>query len=197
MALTLNGSNNTIAGLAVGGLPDGIVDTDMLAAKAAKLGKIGDGGIIQVVEAKTTTEAAHDSSANTNYSSLSFDCNITPISTSSKIILTYSINFCTESVAREVSFRPTRGGTPFNTNNGDGARHVGTASRIIEYAGSSETISWTCVDSPNTTSQVTYGFQHSIMVSGCWIVRNRSFTNTNNGSHALGASFITAMEVAG
>ena len=32
MALTLNGSTNTIAGLAVGGLPDGIVDTDMLAA---------------------------------------------------------------------------------------------------------------------------------------------------------------------
>ena len=34
MALTLNGSNNTIAGVAVGGLPDGIVDTDMIAANA-------------------------------------------------------------------------------------------------------------------------------------------------------------------
>lgn len=32
MALTLNGSNNTIAGLAVGGLPDGIVDRDTLAS---------------------------------------------------------------------------------------------------------------------------------------------------------------------
>ena len=30
MALTLNGSNNTIAGLAVGGLPDGIVDADTI-----------------------------------------------------------------------------------------------------------------------------------------------------------------------
>ena len=34
MALTFNGSTNTIGGLAVGGLPDGIVDTDMLAAGA-------------------------------------------------------------------------------------------------------------------------------------------------------------------
>ena len=34
MALTLNGTANTISGLAVGGLPDGIVDTDMLAADA-------------------------------------------------------------------------------------------------------------------------------------------------------------------
>ena len=34
MALTLNGSANTIAGVAVGGLPDGIVDTDMIATDA-------------------------------------------------------------------------------------------------------------------------------------------------------------------
>ena len=41
MALTLNGSNNTIAGLAVGGLPDGIVDADMIATDAVTAPKIG------------------------------------------------------------------------------------------------------------------------------------------------------------
>ena len=39
MALTLNGTTNTIGGLAVGGLPDGIVDTDMLAASAVTAAK--------------------------------------------------------------------------------------------------------------------------------------------------------------
>ena len=39
MALTLNGTTNTIGGLAVGGLPDGIVDTDMLAASAVTSAK--------------------------------------------------------------------------------------------------------------------------------------------------------------
>ena len=34
MAITVNGTANTIAGLAVGGLPDGTVDTDMLATNA-------------------------------------------------------------------------------------------------------------------------------------------------------------------
>ena len=34
MAIAINGSSNTITGLAVGGLPDGVVDTDMLAANA-------------------------------------------------------------------------------------------------------------------------------------------------------------------
>ena len=41
MALTFNGSANTIGGLAVGGLPDGIVDTDMIAADAVTQPKIG------------------------------------------------------------------------------------------------------------------------------------------------------------
>ena len=34
MAISIDGSNNTISGLAVGGLPNGVVDTDMLANNA-------------------------------------------------------------------------------------------------------------------------------------------------------------------
>ncbi len=45
MALTLNGSANTIGGLAVGGLPDGTVDEDSLAANAVVTGKITDATI--------------------------------------------------------------------------------------------------------------------------------------------------------
>ena len=40
MPIVLNGSTNVISGLAVGGLPDGIVDTDMLAANAVTTAKI-------------------------------------------------------------------------------------------------------------------------------------------------------------
>ena len=41
MAIAINGSSNTITGIAVGGLPDGIVDTDMLADDAVTAPKIG------------------------------------------------------------------------------------------------------------------------------------------------------------
>ena len=41
MAISINGSTNVISGVAVGGLPDGIVDTDMLAADAVTAPKIG------------------------------------------------------------------------------------------------------------------------------------------------------------
>ena len=47
MALVLNGSANTIGGLAVGGLPDGIVDTDMIAAEAVTDVKRGPGTILK------------------------------------------------------------------------------------------------------------------------------------------------------
>ena len=60
MALSFDGSNNTIAGLAVGGLPDGIVDADMIAANAITTPKIGNdqvtadkrsnGSVVQVVQ---------------------------------------------------------------------------------------------------------------------------------------------------
>ena len=40
MPISLNGSTNVITGVAVGGLPDGIVDTDMLAANAVSEAKL-------------------------------------------------------------------------------------------------------------------------------------------------------------
>ena len=44
MAITINGTG-TLTGVSVGGLPDGIVDADMLAANAVVTGKITDGTI--------------------------------------------------------------------------------------------------------------------------------------------------------
>tara|TARA_R100001086_G_scaffold136928_1_gene71423 strand:- start:396 stop:851 length:456 start_codon:yes stop_codon:yes gene_type:complete len=40
MPIEINGSSNTITGLAVGGLPDGVVDTDMVAANAVTTAKL-------------------------------------------------------------------------------------------------------------------------------------------------------------
>ena len=44
MSVTING-NGTIAGVSVGGLPDGIVDSDMLAANAVATAKIADDAV--------------------------------------------------------------------------------------------------------------------------------------------------------
>ena len=64
MALTLDGSNNTIAGLAVGGLPDGVVDTDTLAANAVTVAK-ASGSVKGIQEADQWRISADVSSSDT------------------------------------------------------------------------------------------------------------------------------------
>ena len=49
MPIAINGSG-TVTGVSVGGLPDGIVDTDMIAAGAVTAPKRGTGSVIQVVQ---------------------------------------------------------------------------------------------------------------------------------------------------
>ena len=47
MAIAINGSTNVITGVAVGGLPDGIVDADMLAADSVTDGKLNISGEVK------------------------------------------------------------------------------------------------------------------------------------------------------
>ena len=50
MPIAINGSG-TVTGISVGGLPDGIVDTDMLASGATTAPKSAGRKILQVVQA--------------------------------------------------------------------------------------------------------------------------------------------------
>ena len=61
MALVFNGTTNVISGVAVGGLPDGIVDTDMLAANAVATAKIANDA---VTDAKQNLNGAAKAWAN-------------------------------------------------------------------------------------------------------------------------------------
>ena len=92
MPISINGSG-TVTGVSVGGLPDGIVDTDMLAAKAATAAKIGNGGIIQVVHAlKTDRQTIGANLAHGNAVEISgMSCTITPTSSSNKILVLMSL----------------------------------------------------------------------------------------------------------
>ena len=56
MPIAINGSG-TITGVSVGGLPDGIVDTDMIAATAVTAPKRGPGAVLQVVQSVKTDKA--------------------------------------------------------------------------------------------------------------------------------------------
>ena len=70
MAIQING-NGTITGISVGGLPDSIVDTDMLAANAVTEAKstITTGKVLQVQ--KTIITAASGENMSTSFQNLS------------------------------------------------------------------------------------------------------------------------------
>jgi len=95
MAISLNGSTNVITGVAVGGLPDGIVDTDMLAANAVNSAKLASGAggkilqVIQTVKTDTTSTSSQIPSVS-DVTGMSVD--ITPSASNSKILISYHLN---------------------------------------------------------------------------------------------------------
>jgi len=74
MTITINGSG-TVTGVSVGGLPDGIVDTDMLAASAVTSGKIFGGGYTAHAWANITLAGSHTITAGEGFSSIADDGN--------------------------------------------------------------------------------------------------------------------------
>ena len=93
MAIAINGSTNVITGVAIGGLPDGIVDTDMLAANAvssAKLASGAGGKILQVKSAYKTDQGTSTSNSWIDISGLSTTMALT--NSGNKILLSYNVS---------------------------------------------------------------------------------------------------------
>ena len=89
MPISLNGSTNVITGVAVGGLPDGIVDTDMLANSAAAPLKRGSGSTLQTVITQSNAGSV-TGTGTTIHAVTSLETSITPLKASSKFLLTLS-----------------------------------------------------------------------------------------------------------
>ena len=85
MPIAINGSG-TITGISVGGLPDGIVDADMLAANAVTAGKLSSGVGGKILQVVQTFKNDSFSTTSTSYVDITgFSVTITTSSTSNKI----------------------------------------------------------------------------------------------------------------
>ena len=89
MPIAING-NGTITGVSVGGLPDGIVDTDMLAAGAVTVPKVGyNGSVLQVVGTQSAL-SSNIATTSTTYVDSSLSVTITPVAADSNILVRFS-----------------------------------------------------------------------------------------------------------
>ena len=195
MAITING-NGTVTGVSVGGLPDGIVDTDMLAAGAVTAAKKGTGSILQVVSAFSNT---HLSSSSTTYVDLTgVTATITPTSSSNKILIICSIALSKENnhsfhgrIVRNGSAISGSGGATSNNQEIDG---VWWNIRTAVYSANPSSVNY--LDSPSTTSAVTYKAQGKTSGSSHGFSLNRTGDSGNDLYNSPGFSQITLMEVA-
>jgi len=181
MTITING-DGTIGGVSVGGLPDGIVDTDMLASAAvtsAKVGSLADsnlpaGSVLQVVYGWTNTSS---STSSNSMQDTGLTATITPSSTSNKILILISQQGYVQS-DNGLQLQLMRGATTiwYNAN----ATHT-------QYAGANwQSHPHIHYDSPSTTSAVTYKTQYCS--------RDNGETVGVQGNNYL--STITLMEIA-
>ena len=197
MALVLNGSANTIGGLAVGGLPDGIVDTDMIAAGAVTGAKKGAGSILQVLQAHKSDHQSNDSGDEVDITGLSVA--ITPSSSSNKILVQYDVQWGVSGSNNNVygAILCYRDSTQIDLGDAVGSCHRvsgmdnPSSNYLVRRVGSM------ILDSPNTTSSVTYKMvMHCLNASdGRTMQINRTGLTSNADVNASFCSHITVMEV--
>ena len=194
MPIAINGSG-TVTGVSVGGLPDGIVDTDMIAAAAVTAPKRGAGAILQVVQTVKTSRSTISLATNTLTSDI-MTVSITPQSTSSKILLQCTINCnCTTT---GFGFVFNKGGTDITGATGDahGNRRRLTSSQEVDSSNMSS-LSGTFLDSPSTTSATTYGVKLAHTSGGTQTISVNHNNESDLAKFQVTVCTFTAMEVAG
>ena len=186
MPIAINGSG-TVTGISVGGLPDGIDDTDMIAANAVTAPKRGAGAILQVVTATTTNEASTSSSS---FVDTNVTASITPSATSSKILVLIDAPFhCIRNPGTSNSFsiKVLRDSTEItDAITDEGSHQSGIGSGSVSSNRSVGIINKIILDSPSSTSSLTYKLQ-----------MGGAFTNNTVHFQDGSESHITLMEVAG
>ena len=157
----------------------------------------GGGGIVQVQSA-TKTDAWNMPSNDTNFHTVTgLSVTITPKFSTSKILVMYDMNW--SSINGHCSCRLMRDSTPIKV--GDASGNKTRVTGQMHHAGSNdqydiEQVSGTFLDSPGTTSAVTYKMQVGTPYSSSYAV----FVNYHQEESDLawvgrGASSITVMEI--
>ena len=140
------------------------------------------GNVLQVVQGNSTT---FTSSSSSTYSDLGLSANITPSSTSSKIlVLVNLIGVGKNTNNTKVSAKLVRGATDIDVFSTESAQNTFTSQLDIG------SLNATVLDSPATTSSTTYKIQVASTANSTQIF-------INNISGSLVGSTITLMEIAG
>jgi|TARA_R100000482_G_C5046645_1_gene110771 hypothetical protein len=194
MPISLNGSG-TITGVSVGGLPDGVVDTDTLAAKAAAAAKLGDGSVVQVKHVIKTDTFTTSSASWNDIPSL--NTSITMTSSSNKVLVLVNLCILNDSTTGSTSAiqRTTSGSSSFIgiATSGYGSRQNGGSAELYEpRQDTSKSVSYTVEDTPGAGTHT-----YTVMVdpNSYTLCVNRSASDSDAADFVRGTSSLIVMEV--
>tara|TARA_R100001594_G_scaffold115012_1_gene149855 strand:- start:9223 stop:9798 length:576 start_codon:yes stop_codon:yes gene_type:complete len=156
------------------------------------------GSVLQVQQTTKTDSFTTNSTSYVDITGLSVS--ITPSSTSSKILFMADLNVGGANAvdANHVYVRMVRGSTAINIGDARSNRERGTHVVNTAIAGQTFPTSSCFLDSPSSTSAVTYKMQMKSSTNGETGSLNRSGRDTDNAQHdGTSASTITVMEIKG
>lgn len=196
MPIGVNGSG-TITGISVGGLPDGIVDTDMLAANAVTAAKSNISGSIVNVSSYTKTNTASTSVAQGAYSEALISLSYAAASSSNKLLIIANFSISVDSAATVYATLHIGGSASGYRGDADGNRNRTSTSCRTGNSGGLETMSIVYLHSSPSTSSTAYDVRGSHANDATQTMYiNRTHADTNNNYEARNASSITILEVA-
>ena len=181
IAATQTLTNKTLVAPALGTPASGVLTN----CTGVAAGALPAGSVLQVVQTVKTDTFTTSSNSLVDITGVSVS--ITPISTSSKILVTVSING--SSASYNAGFQLLRGATNIYVGTGGSANNSAWLYPIITYAPMYVPIVY--LDSPATTSSVTYKMQ--MRSDGTAVYLNRRAADTAFGFPCS----ITVMEIAG
>lgn len=165
----------------------------------AAAGLSGAGKVLQVVSCTKTNTFSETNVGCGDASANALQCDITPTSSSNKILVIVNAMLSFNSDSNRVGIVLRRSGTAIGIGDADGSRqrvsagsHGDNDTAVVNHVGLNH------LDSPSTTSSITYGIGLSHgSASNKTMYLNRGGSDANNCYRFRSASHITLMEVTG
>ena len=202
MAISLNGSTGVITGVSVGGLPDGIVDADMLAAGAVTAAKRGAGSILQVVQNHVTATNSVSITANTTTDITNLSATITPLSATSDMLVFVMLHGELNTNPHNTTFGLKRGTTQIGNPAASGSRTINIGGISMGYYADDnqstiDNASFQYFDTSRSsgTSQITYQVTLRNTTNSTFAL-NRTISDVNSAGYERLTSNVTILEVA-
>jgi hypothetical protein len=154
----------------------------------------GGGKVLQVVQGTLATAATTTS---TSLTDTGLSVSITPSSASNKILVIVSVAAGKNAGGHSGYFTALRGSTNLVVPTSPSSRSAAITMMPGDISGiqySMPTLNWTWLDSPASTSALTYKVQYNVM-SGGTVCINRTFEDADNANYTRGVSTITVMEI--